>query len=164
MLAVILAMSAARADVELVGAPGAVAVRMGSGWYALRPALDTAARLAGERWDVGLSVQGAFPARDAASGWAHTRDWMRADLTIGVRGGQHQTRVRFELGPSVTVLRTRWTEPEQLSAVVARPGVRYGAGVVVPMRGRAFLDAAVGASARGRSHDVDLAVGVGVAF
>jgi len=88
--------------------------------------------------------------------------WARGALTAGCSAGRQALRVAVAVGPALTWRDTRVAGEEAWRATALQAGVRYRAGLLLPLGGSWEADLLFGGSTRGGDHDQELVLQVGV--
>ena len=136
---------------------GAVALHSGSGEHPLAPLLGGWARL-----PLGaacsLEPEAALGRRGEGGSLASlNRRYYRAALGLGCSAGTRATRVALSMGPAVSFRHTTIdTSGQRYTARSTAPGLRYRAGVLIPLGKRLQLDILAGGSTHGLVFDHDL--------
>jgi len=141
---------------------GAGAVQVASGDHEIRPLAGLWARLhLGRACFVEVGADATRRLDDGAVVRLDER-WVRGALAAGCTAGRERLKVAAAVGPAVTWRDTAVTGAREWRATAVEPGVRYRAGLLLPLGERWEADLLFGGATRGHDHDQEVVLQGGV--
>ncbi|MBN1335158.1 MAG: hypothetical protein JXB39_04300 [Deltaproteobacteria bacterium] len=148
----------ARAEGAAGLAFGAAAVHVASAEHELRPLVGLWGRLGfGRGGFAEVEASGTRRIEDGGVVQVDER-WARGALTVGCRTGPRALEVAVAVGPALTYRDTVVVGEDRWRATALQAGVRYRAGLLLPLGRRWEVDLLFGGASRRRNHDQELVV------